>query len=52
MNIRLDEAVNQRYRDMAEGKTPKAENTDILWITPHRLGLLFGVSLIITAIFN
>jgi len=52
MNVVLDDATNKRYRDIAEGKTPKAKQTDLLWITPKRLGVLFGVCLVMTVIFN
>jgi cytochrome c-type biogenesis protein CcmH/NrfF len=50
MNEQIDDAVNERYRKMAEGKEPKPVQKDILWITPRKLGLLFGVSLVMSLI--
>lgn len=53
MNQVIDEAVNERYRKMAEGKEPKEVPTDIMWITPGRLGGLFGVLLLLSvAVFG
>lgn len=52
MNVQLDAETNQRYRDLAEGKTPKVKDTDILWITPKLLGVLFGVGLVMSFLFN
>lgn len=52
MNQVLDEATQQRYQDIAEGKEPNALQQDILWITPWRLALLFGVMLVATVMFN
>lgn len=52
MNEVLDEQTNQRYKAIAEGKDPKAVQTDILWITPRRLGILFGVCLVMTLLLN
>jgi hypothetical protein len=48
----IDDSVNERYRRMAEGKEPKAVSQDVLWITPRRLGMLFGVCLVMTVMFN
>uniref|UniRef100_A0AB39CCW5 Uncharacterized protein n=1 Tax=Pseudomonas phage RVTF4 TaxID=3236931 RepID=A0AB39CCW5_9VIRU len=52
MHEQLNEETNTRYRDMAEGKTPQPQHTDILWITPKRLACLFGVMLVVTLMFN
>lgn len=50
MNQVLDEQTQKRYQDIAEGKEPKAVVTDILWITPKRLGALFGGFLVVTVL--
>jgi hypothetical protein len=48
MNDVIDDSLNDRYRNMAEGKEPEPQQKDILWITPQRLGLLFGASLVMS----
>ncbi|QBJ02643.1 hypothetical protein MZD04_gp115 [Pseudomonas phage Psa21] len=52
MNKNIDESVNEHYRGMADGSKPVPVSFDIPWITPRRLGLLFGVSLVMTVMFN
>lgn len=52
MNDKLTDEANERYRGMAEGKKPTPAQTDILWITPKRLGALFGVCLVMTVMLN
>lgn len=52
MNNVLDDQTNQRYKDIAEGKAPQPQHTDILFITPRRLGVLFGVCLVMTFFLN
>lgn len=48
----IDDSVNERYRRMAEGKEPEVKSQDIPWITPQRLGALFGVCLVMTVMLN
>lgn len=48
----IDDSVNERYRRMAEGKEPKVASQDIQWITPKRLGMLFGACLVMTVMLN
>ena len=52
MNDVLDDQTNQRYKDIAEGKVPQPQHTDILFNTPRRLGILFGVCLVMTFFLN
>lgn len=50
MNIPLDDHANERYKKIAEGKEPSAQTTDIMWITPRRLGWVFGLGLMASLI--
>jgi len=52
MNNQIDEAVNERYRKIAEGKEPPVTQQDLMWVTPGRLGALFGVLLIMTVLVH
>jgi hypothetical protein len=52
MNVQLDDSTNKRYQDLAKGKKPSAMDTEIYWITPKRLGILFAVCLLMTVLTN